>query len=430
MNTFKCWMILGTVTMMVIITSNFVYGSESQQKEYTILSDLIEQGLVNNNDVQAKYHAWQASIAQARQATALSDPMLKYTYFGESVQTRVGPQEHKYGLSQKIPFPFKRHLKAKAGQAKAEMLKQQYEEARRGLTRDIKQTYADLYKVEQNIKLTENEKDLLKNIEAVVRKKYEANLVGQQDVLKAQVELGILEQKIVMLRQQRSILKAKMNRLLNRDPQIVVNVDIVDYPTLTVSLDQLLTTAEKYRPKVLMQTAAVEQAHKETLLARTNFLPDFTLGMEYIEIGSGTTSNIDDGQDAWMASITVNMPIWFDRLNAQLKEKHQQELSALSQQKDITQDVALQVQQAYFNADGYADIMNLYKHILIPQSRHAFEAVQKGYEAGQVDFLNWLDAQRRYLQTRMAFYQAQADYARTLADLEFSIGRNIEEVES
>ena len=48
---------------------------------------------------------WEAVEARLPAAGALPDPELTYGYFLESVETRVGPQNQKFGLSQKIPWP-------------------------------------------------------------------------------------------------------------------------------------------------------------------------------------------------------------------------------------------------------------------------------------------------------------------------------------
>ena len=59
-------------------------------------------------------------------------------FFGDSIETRVGPQEHKFGASQKIPFPGKLDLKGKAQAKGAEMLQEEYEAAKREIIKNVK----------------------------------------------------------------------------------------------------------------------------------------------------------------------------------------------------------------------------------------------------------------------------------------------------
>ncbi|MEE8360452.1 MAG: hypothetical protein V3S04_05935, partial [Candidatus Omnitrophota bacterium] len=50
--------------------------------------------------------------------------MARYVYFGESIETRVGPQEQKYGFSQAAPFSLKLYLKGKSELKHSDILKE------------------------------------------------------------------------------------------------------------------------------------------------------------------------------------------------------------------------------------------------------------------------------------------------------------------
>jgi len=86
------------------------YGRAEEGKTIN-LDSLIEEGLKNNPGIEALYNNWVAAGYKVKQAESLPDPRLTFSYFGENVETRVGPQERKYGASQKIPFPGKLGLK-------------------------------------------------------------------------------------------------------------------------------------------------------------------------------------------------------------------------------------------------------------------------------------------------------------------------------
>jgi len=79
----------------------------------------------------------------------------------------------------------------------------------------------------------------------------------------------------------------------------------------------------------------------------------------------------------------------------------------------------------YFKITTYKDIISLYETALIPQTEQSFEAAKVSYETGEVDFLNWLDAERVLLQTRLAYYKAIVDYQKSIAYLERIVGRQL-----
>ena len=84
-----------------------------------------------------------------------------------------------------------------------------------------------------------------------------------------------------------------------------------------------------------------------------------------------------------------------------------------------------EVEDLYFKITTYRDIVLLYKTALVPQAEQAFEAARTGYETGKVDFLNWLDAERILLQTRLAHYKTIVDYQKSIAYLERVVGRDL-----
>ncbi len=409
------------IVFVLALSAAYVYAEEA-----VTLDSLIDEALNNNPKIQSAYNEWKAAEYKARHVRGLPDPMANYGYFGESVETRVGPQEHKYGVSQKIPFPGKLGLKGKAQDRHASMLEEKYEARKREIIKDVKFLFYDIFWVDKAIKITEEEKTIIESLEKVAQRKYESNLTPQQDVIKAQVELSKLIDKLFLLRQNRKSLAAKMNFLLDRpkgtELGVITNVEPAEF---RYELEDLHKIAGESRQELLGARLDIERARYEKALARLDYFPDFTFGVDYIEVGSGSTTNANDGDDAWMGKVAINVPIWFGKLNAQLKEKKALLESSKKNHENVENIVDYEVEDLYFKITAYKDIVSLYKTALVPQSEQAFEAARIGYETGKVDFLNWLDAERMLLQIRLAYYKAIVDYEKSIAYLERVVGRNL-----
>jgi len=104
--------------IIVFLVINFL----GYAQEDSILTELIDEALKNNPQIQVAYNNWKAAQYRVTQVKTLPDPTVRYTYYGENVETRVGPQEKKYGVSQKIPFSGKLSLKGKAQSKQAAIL--------------------------------------------------------------------------------------------------------------------------------------------------------------------------------------------------------------------------------------------------------------------------------------------------------------------
>ena len=414
------------ILILFLIMSLIAPLGYSYAEETVTLDSLIDEALNSNPKIKAVHSEWKAAEYKARYVRGLPDPMASYGYFGESVETKVGPQEHKYGVSQKIPFPGKLNLKGKAHDKQASILKEKYEATKREIIKEIKFLYNDIFWVDKAIQITEEEKAILENLEKVAQRKYESNLTSQQDVIKAQVELSKLIEKLFLLKQNRKSLEAKTNSILyrSRGTELGVTSD-VEPLEFDYELNDLRQMSKDSRQELIVAKLDIERAKYEKSLAGLDYFPDFTFGVDYIEVGGGNTTQPNDGDDAWMAKVAVNVPIWFGKLDSQVKEKKAYLESSKKSYENIENSVDYEVEDLYFKITTYRDIVSLYKTALVPQAEQAFEAARTGYETGKVDFLNWLDAERILLQTRLAHYKTIVDYQKSIAYLERVVGRDL-----
>jgi len=191
------------------------------------------------------------------------------------------------------------------------------------------------------------------------------------------------------------------------------------------SLEELFSMVKETSQQLQVANLQIERAEYERSLARLDYLPDFTLGFDYIEVGGGETTQLNDGEDAWMGKIAVNLPVWFNRLGAEFKEKDAGLEASQHNYQDAENNINYQVEDLYFKITAYKDIISLYESALIPQSEQSLQAAKTAYETGRVDFINWLDAEKTLLQTGLAYYKAIVDYHKSIAYLERVVGRDL-----
>jgi outer membrane protein TolC len=409
------------IVFVLALSVTYVYAEEA-----VTLDSLIDEALDNNPRLQSAYSEWKAEEYKARHVRGLPDPQASYGYFGESIETRIGPQEHKYGVSQNIPFPGKLGLKGKAQDRRAGMLREQYGVRGREIIKDVKFLFYDIFWVDKAIQITEEEKTIIESLERVAQRKYESNLVSQQDVIRAHVELSKLIDKLFLLKQNRKSLEARANMLLARPRSSQLgktgDIEIVQF---NYELNELHRMADESSQQLIAARLDMERAEYERSLARLDYFPDFTFGFDYIEVGSGHTTQPNDGDDAWMGKVAINVPIWFGKLDAKLKEKKALLESRKKNHKDAENLIDYEVEDLYFKITTYKDIVSLYKTALVPQAEQAFTSAKTGYETGKVDFLTWLDAEKVLLQTRLAYFKGIVDYQKSIAYLERIVGRDL-----
>jgi len=80
--------------------------------ENSSLEDFLTYAELNNPGLKAEFLKWKAALEKIPEVKALPDPRFTYAGFIEHVETRVGPQRQRFGLSQAFPWFGKLDLKA------------------------------------------------------------------------------------------------------------------------------------------------------------------------------------------------------------------------------------------------------------------------------------------------------------------------------
>ena len=177
------------LSLLQVGTDRFSSEPLPELTEFSGLSDYLAFAALNNPQLEAAFNRWKASLEMVLQAQTLPDPRFNYGYFIQEVETRVGPQQQRLGISQMFPWFGKLKLKGDIALEGANATQQQYEAAKLRLFDEVKQAYYELYYVGRAITVTSDNVDLLKQIEEIARSKYETGTAEYGDVIKAQVEL-------------------------------------------------------------------------------------------------------------------------------------------------------------------------------------------------------------------------------------------------
>jgi len=418
--------IICSFLMVCVFFSTFLLFSQEVPKGKTALSELIEETLSQNPQIKAARNEWEASLQVIPQAKSLPDPMLSYSYFGQSVETRLGPQRNKFSLSQKFPFFGKLSLKGEIARKGASVLEEQYMVVKLNIVLKVKKAFFSLFWLDRAIRIAQEEKEVLKRLTKIAEKKYETGEANQQDVLKAQLEISKVQDKILILNQRRRAIAAELNALLNRHPDSFIGeVEEFEVPELRFELEELYEWAREMRPELRKAQHFIEKNEESLKLAKKNYFPDFRLMFDYIDIGGGTTTNIKDGRNSWMASVGINIPIWRKKLHAAEAEAATKLKASQDSYKNIQNETLSRVNELFFEVETVSEQVNLYKYSLLPQAEQSFKASEIGYFTGKVDFLNLLDTERMVLLIRIGYFKTIADLGKSLAQLERVIGKDL-----
>lgn len=390
------------------------------------LHELVEEALQKNLQIQAAKKEWEASLQKIPQVRALPDPVLSYSHFGQSIETRLGPQRNKISVSQKIPFFGKLGLKGEVALQSAGVFEQQYNTVKADVVLKVKEAYFSLFLIDSSIRISKEEKAVLTRLSRIAEKKYETGQANQQDALKAQLAISRVTEKLLSLQKIRKAVIAELNSLLDRDAETPVGkTEEFAVPEMAVGLDQLLGWARKNRPE-LRRAQSVIQKNKESLkLVKKDYYPDFRVMLDYIDIGAGTTTQLEDGRNAWMASIGINIPLWRKKLGAAEAEAAIRIKASEDTHENLENETFSRISALFFEVVTAREQIELYEFSLLPQAEQALKASEVGYLAGKADFLNVLDSERMVLMVKNGYFKILTELGKSLAKLERLVGKDL-----
>ncbi|HEY2249934.1 MAG TPA: TolC family protein [Planctomycetaceae bacterium] len=371
-----------------------------------------------NPSLKAALAAWGVAAEKFPQAVALDDPMLQTMLAPGTLASNSSTQaSYILGIGQKIPWSGKRRLRGQVAQWNAVAASLDHDEVQLRLTEAARIAYYEYYNVFRLIDLNDANLQALQSFRETAESKFEANLVPQQDVLQADVELAKLEQRRVEIEQQRVVASARINTLLHREPQVSLPPpprQLIPAAPLP-SVEELRARAIDQRPDLAAMAARIQSEQNVLALTYKDYYPDFEIIGKY---DSFWTDVVQRGQIA----MNLNIPLYQDRRQAAVRE-------AIFRVAKMQADFELQVDMIRNEVHtGYAIVeasrrtLELYTGKVLPAAQGNVEAASSGYTAGTVDFLRLVQAQRELIELKEKYQQAIVDYNRNRAELDRVVG--------
>lgn len=386
------------------------------------LADYLTYAALNNAGLEAAFNRWKAAVEQAPQVGALPNPQFTYTRMVQEVDSGA---DH-YILSQAFPWFGVRGLERAMADETANDLYQAFQAAKLQLFYQVKDAYYEYSYLERAIAVTAENVRLLKHFESVAQAQYKAGapLAG---VIKAQVELGKLDEQLRSLQDLRDPLVARLNAALNRPH----DADLPwpqNAPRHAAPLDdsEIWETLHTMNPELKGWDHAVTREEHSVRLAKKAYYPTIMLGVDYAYMSDERHADgSSSGQDEWMAMVGVEIPLWRGKNRAGVAEARYRLDAAAQARENATRQLEAQLKMALYRFRDAERKINLYGKTLIREAEQSLSVTEEAYRAGKMDFLNLIDAERLLLEFQLAHERALADREQRLAELEMLVGTPI-----
>jgi cobalt-zinc-cadmium efflux system outer membrane protein len=203
-------------------------------------------------------------------------------------------------------------------------------------------------------------------------------------------------------------------------PEITLTTPI-DFAQLArlkdATLEPLTAEAVENRPDAKIAVANLEQAEVTVRQARRARFPDLSLSLGYSEQCNGNSNASCSSLPSFNAGVQGNVPLLYQQQGEILRSESnaraaQQRLDKVKAQvlADVTQAFA-----AYLAAKSQVERM---EGKLLEQAKVSRDLAQLMYQRGAASFIDFMDAQRAYVASRLEYHQDLANYWNAVYGLE------------
>lgn len=355
------------------------------------------------------------------------------------------------GIEQMIPFPGKLRLRRRIAVSEAAVAEFTLDSVRLSVARQVKEAYYDLAFLDRALELTRANQRVLSAFASATGTRYASGTGGQEDVIKAQVELSRLAETANALIEQRQSALAALNALLGRDggtpvdsPAIPAQIAVAAVPDDAARITFLGTSlgataagsplpplretqdrAARASPVLRALRQRISTQSERIALAASEIKPDFDLSLQYGQ-RSNRASAPRGRPDMITALVSIPLRIHKSSVQGQQIAETRADLAAMqAEDRDAENGIRAKVARLYSEADRARTQLAIYRKAVLPQGRVLLGSALGSYQSGKADFLTVLDAQNTISASELVYYQAVTDFAKALAALDETVGEEV-----
>jgi outer membrane protein TolC len=402
------------VPFIALVIALIAFPATSRADEAVItLKDLEQEALQNNPEIGMAGKRAESAEEKKSLAAAMPDPMIGYEIrnVGALGTSTVGTEEMSMQgvvFTQEIPFPGKLSTKGNAARKQAEREQDNSRETRLRVLSSLRSAYYDYYLAYRSSEILEQNKEIMKNFQHIAETRYATGQGIQQDVLRAQLEVSMLLEKLAMQEQKKETKRAMINTLLGRDPRAPLGRPgdrLVT--TFGKGLDELASMAVANSPSLSAKHRMVEQSEYELSMSRREYLPDMVV------YGGWFTRR--ELKDVYEASVMLRVPLYFWNKSTGVKAASADLGSARYEYESAKLMTISRVKDLYTMAKTSERLLNLYDAGILPQAQLALQSATSNYQVGKIDFLSLLESQSVLLKYQLQYEEELVNLNKTVS---------------
>ena len=377
------------------------------QHNHTLLAERTTIDQSRAQEVTANLRPNPVLLSDAQFLPFFSPSNFNGTYFDQSAQFDLG-------VSYLFERGKKRQHRLEAARDQTAVTVATVSDNERTLTAQVAQQFINALQAKANLELAQQDLASFQQTIDISQSRYNAGAMSEGDLLKIKLQLLQFQMDSSDAQLAKVQALADLRQLVGFD-SVPENYDVdgeLTYQAAPVNLDDLKTAALRTRPDFRAAQLGVSAAQSQHTLAQANGKVDPTGTFNYTHVAAMSTGSL---------FFNIALPI-FNRNQGEIARTQFAITQAQETQAAASEGVLSDVVNAYENLRTNDQIVNLFTSGYLKEAEDSRDISQYAYQHGGASLLDYLDAERSYRATELAYRQALASYMLALEQLRQAVG--------
>lgn len=307
----------------------------------------------------------------------------------------------------------KRQHRLQAAKDVTAVTKSQVADNERTLSFNVASQFINVEMAESTLALAQQDLKSFQNTLDISESRYKAGDISEDDLLKIKLQMLQFQTDVSAAQLARVQGLSDLRQLLGYE-SVPADYDVAgafDYQPVKGNLEDFEASALKNRPDLLAAQQGVSAANSQYQLQKANGKRDVTGQINYTHITYNTVSLF--GQ--------IQLPV-FDRNQGEIARAGYGITQAQEQEKFANGQVMTDVRDAFENLRSNDQVIGLYRSGYLDAAQQSRDISEYAYRRGAASLLDFLDSERSYRSTQLAYRQALASYLLAVEQLRQAVG--------
>ncbi len=446
-----CFLLLANVALNSVIFS--ARATDQLHGEALTLNVVVEQAQLNDPWLISNRHTQDSIESLSIAAGTLPDPKINLGLANIATDTfdfsQEGMTQFKVGVSQMFPRGDSLAIKKKQLAIVGSQFPFQRQDRQARVAVVVSHLWLDAYKAQQSIALIENDRTLFEQLADVAQASYSSTLgrTRQQDIVRAQLELTRLDDRLTRLNQKKEMSEKKLYEWLNEGRFHKTDVNKLSIPEFNIAtqlpsikmINETLYTSRSdvsqqklyqflsNHPAVMVFDKKIEAKKVGVDLAKQKYKPEWG-----ISAGYGVRDDSPLGQersDLFSIGVSFDIPIFTSNRQDKQVQSAVSEASAIKTEKwQFVRKLMAAFETQRTQLLRLNERQTLYNERLLPQMHNQAEASLTAYTNDDGDFAEVVRSRIAELNASIDALEIDVERQKSIVQLNYFLMKNVKEI--